>query len=103
MKRQVPVFSLISLVPALLFGFGSYPIWLRAFDDPTGKAGMFILIAAITCATLTAGGGALVGIILSIVAHVRRERFIAIRALSFFGNLALTGYALYVWFSLPRA
>jgi len=104
MKRPFPKFSLLSLVPALLLGIGSYPIWLHAFgDDPTGKAGIFIVIAALTCALLAAGVGSILGAILALIAHIRHERFVVLRALSFIGNLALASYAFYVWFSLPRA
>jgi hypothetical protein len=104
MKPRFPLLSLVSLVIPFLVGIGSYPLWLRAFsDDPTGKAGMFIVIAAITCATLTASVGAIGGAIVAYIAHRRRERFPFIRALSFIGNLCLAGYGIYLLLSLPRA
>lgn len=103
MKRRFPGFSLLSLAAPFLFGFASYPIWLRVFDDdPTGKAGMFVVVAALTCAAFTAAGGALIGTAFVIVAHSRRERFIPIRAFSLLVNLAVLGYGLHLWFSLPR-
>jgi hypothetical protein len=104
MNRRFPGFSLLSLAAPFLFGFASYPIWLRVFgDDPTGKAGMFIVLAALMCAVFTAAGGALAGTVFAIVAHSRRERFVLIRAFSLLVNLAVLGYGLHLWLSLPRA
>lgn len=104
MNPRFPLLSLVSLLSPFLVGFASYPIWLFILDnDPTGKAGMFIVIAAITCAILTACAGAIGGAILAYIAHRRRERYFLIRAFSFLCNIGLVGFGIYLWLSLPRA
>jgi ABC-type Fe3+ transport system permease subunit len=105
MKPRFPILSLVSLVLPFLVGLGSYPLWLRTFanQDPTGDAGIFIVIAAINGAILAAGLGGIIGAVMACFAHRRRERFAFIRAISFLGNLGFAGYGIYLLLSLPRA
>ncbi len=104
MKRPFPKLSVFSLFPAFVFGFGSYPLWVREFaDGSTGNAAFPVVVAIITCSILTAGLGAIYGAVLALIAHFRRERLIIIRAVSLLINVTIVGYALYVWLALRRA
>lgn len=96
---RFPTLSLFSLTPALTFGFLSYPLFLSSIPEETldGKEAVFGVFAAIIMATYAAAIGAVIGATLVVVAHLRHEPVVFLRALSLAGNLLVIGYAIWEW------
>ncbi len=112
MTGRFPTFSIGSLLCAPVLALVSIPIWRWIIQhqiehapgpmnspDP-GQFGAFGIVAGVA---LTGLFGAGLGLILAVVAHVRREAFVPFRSVSFLANLALVGYGIYLLYPFqPR-
>jgi hypothetical protein len=113
MKRR-PVFTLLSLLSAAFFYFASIPI-LNVIvdrqlataeynsDDAREDAGRMSGLAVIAGAFVAGVAGAAVGLILAMIAHIRREPLSFLRALTFSANLAVVAYGVYRIYPLRRS
>ena len=105
MRRRIPTLSLCALLVAGVFVFGSTPLWRLYLDhqvasalhegyaaDPGRMAGFALLFGEWLAGTL----GAMVGVVLSVAAHVRREPLVWLRVFTLVENIALLGVGLFV-------
>jgi len=102
--RRLPAFTIASLGTPILIGVLSYPTWsyyLRD-SDPTGKAGMFVVVALVILTILSVAAGSVVGLILAIIGHFRKERWRLFRGLSLILNTLVLAFGIYTLCSLPR-
>ncbi|HET6409345.1 MAG TPA: hypothetical protein VFG14_15770 [Chthoniobacteraceae bacterium] len=111
MNRPFPILSVLALTTAALFFFISAPVWHSVVrhqlgsaeynsEDAREDAGRFASVTAVARATLTAAGGALIGVVLCLIAHRRREAAPVLRGIAAVTNLLLIGYALYFFLRL---
>jgi hypothetical protein len=107
MTRRVPLFSLLALIVAGVFAIGSVPLW-RIYvahqiatapyegyaPDPGQFGGFAVAVGAFLAGTI----GALVGVVLSVIAHIRREPFVGLRVFTLIENTAVLGYGIFALF-----
>lgn len=104
-QKRWPPFTIASFMSPVLVGVASYPIWsyyLRD-SDPTGKGGMFVVVALIILTTLSVAVGSVFGLVFAITGHIKRERWLVARVLFMVANTLIAGYGIYTFCSLPRA
>ena len=112
MKRPFPVLSVLALICAALFYLVSAPVWHYVVwhriestyynsEDAREDAGRFASLDVVSRSAVTAAFGALIGVVLSVFAHRRRESVPALRIFAAVANILFIGYALY--FFLPLA
>jgi hypothetical protein len=99
MTLRFPFFTICALLVAPLFCYASIPLWRLYISNRAGsntKTLYFAEYGVATGAFLSAVAGAAVGLIFTVLARSRRERFPPLRALGFICNLGLLGYGLFV-------
>jgi hypothetical protein len=102
MTLRFPIFTLGACLVATVFLFASVPLWNHFIDQraaTVSRARDFAAYGVVIGAFLSAMVGAALGILFTIVAHRRHERFFPLRVLAFSGNLIFLGYGLFVVFS----
>jgi hypothetical protein len=96
-KRRIrPLCTLFSLLSAPLHGLVSFPVWVWIMPhDPSTKSDIVYAAAAIGLAVITAGAGAVLGVVIAAMGNVRREPWVYLRQFGIIANLFIIAFAFF--------